>query len=93
MIPTEPQPPTTVGLSPKTADEVNYSVGSLLRQFTNVKESISRSQEWFASADLKIPPYSMTADQETLIKSAMTDLDTDLDAVDMTFIVRLTGLY
>jgi hypothetical protein len=92
-FPPEPTAPATVGLSPKTADEVNYSVGIMLRQFTDVQESVGHFREWLAAADLKVAPYNFAADQETLIKSAIADLDTALDGVDMTFINRLTGLW
>jgi hypothetical protein len=88
-----PAPPATVGLSPKTADEVNYSTGIMLRAFTDNKEAVGHFREWLAAADLKVPPYSFSVEQETLIKSAIADLDTALDAVDMTFINRLTGLW
>jgi hypothetical protein len=90
---TTPAPPSTVGLSPKTADEVNYSVGVMLRAFTDNKEAIGHFKEWLAAADLKIPPYSFADEQETLIKSAIADLDTAMDQIDMTFINRLTGLW
>lgn len=83
----------TPGLSPKTADEVNLQVGSILRQFVDVQESIGHFQDWLLSADLKIAPYLMTAEDETLIKSAIGSLDTTLDTVDMTFIDRLTGMW
>jgi len=82
-----------VGLSPRTADEVNNQVGMILRQFTDNKESIGHFHEWLASSDLKAEPYLMTPEEETLIKSAIADLDTTLDGVDTTFIDRLTGLF
>lgn len=82
-----------VGLSPKTADEVNNQVGYILRQFTDNKESINHFHEWLAAADLKVEPYLMTPEDETLIKSSIADLDATLDGVNMTFISRLTGLW
>jgi hypothetical protein len=82
-----------VGLSPNSAYEVNSTVGQLLRTFTDLKESIGHNHEWLVTADLKIDPYNMSAEEETLIKSAIGDLDTTLDGIDMTFINRLTGLF
>lgn len=82
-----------VGLAPRDANEVNTQVGVILRQFTDNKESVGHFREWLATCDLKVPPYSMSADDETLIKSAIGDLDTTLDGQDMTFINRLTGLW
>jgi hypothetical protein len=82
-----------IGLSPRTADEVNNQVGVILRQWTDNKESIGHFHEWLASADLKVPPYDFTIEDETLIKSAIADLDATLDGVDTTFIDRLTGLW
>jgi len=81
-----------VGLSPKNADEVNLNVGMILRNFTDVRAKVHAQQGWLAAEDLKVDPYNMTADDETLIKSAMSALDADLTAVDMTFINRLIGL-
>jgi len=84
---------TEPGLSPNSASDVNVQVGSLMRQFTAVKEAVDRQHNWLETADLKLAPYNMEADDETLIKSAVADLDAALDAVNMTFINRLTGLY
>ena len=35
----------------------------------------------------------MTEEDETLIKSAVNGLNTDLQAIDMTFISRLVGMW
>ena len=81
-----------VGLSPTNADQVNLNVGQLMRDFATTRALVHQQQAWLAAQDLKAPPYSMTSDDETLIKSAVSVLDTDLQAVDMTFISRLIGL-
>jgi hypothetical protein len=86
-------PPVTVGLAPINADEVNRTIGQHLRTFTDLAEVIAHDHDWLLSADLKLDPYGMSADQETLIKSAIADLDSKLSTVDMTFISRLTGLF
>lgn len=83
----------TVGLSPKSADEVNNLIGTHMRQFVDVQNAIGGDNDWLAAADLKLEPYLMSAEDETLIKSAIADLDTALVAVNMTFINRLVGLY
>jgi hypothetical protein len=81
------------GLNPQNADEVNSSVGMILRQFTDIKESINHYQNWLAATDLKAAPYYIPEDQEAIIKSAVGGLDISLDAVDMSFINQLTGLW
>lgn len=81
------------GMNPQSASEVNSSVGMVLRQFVMAKDAVNRSAASLAPLDLKAPPYSMTEADETLIKSAMNDLDATLDGVDMTFISRLIGIY
>lgn len=86
-------PPDTVGAAPRNADEVNGLVGQHLRNFITTKNTINQDRDFLAATDLKVPPYSFTADQETLIKTAVLELDTALDGVDMTFITRLIGLY
>jgi hypothetical protein len=92
-LPSSGQPPATVGLAPAGAYEVNSQVGLHLRDFTTIKERIHHDQEFLVATDLKVAPYFFDPDQETLIKSAISGLDSDLQAIDMTFIDRLTGLF
>lgn len=87
-----PPPPATVGTAPASALEVNLLVGQHLRQFAASKIVINQDHDWLAATDLKGPPYYFDTDQETLIKSALADLDQALDAIDMTFISRLIGM-
>lgn len=86
-------PPLAIGSQPRNADELSQLVGSHLRAFLNVKNSINQDRDFLQASDLKVPPYNYTADQETLTKTAILELDTALDSVDMTFISRLIGLY
>ena len=92
-VPPEPTTPATVGMAPANSYEVNNLVGSHLRKFIDIKNTINQDRDFLAATDLKEAPYWFTADQETLIKSAILQLDGSLDEVDMTFIVRLVGLY
>ena len=85
-------PPATVGTQPETAYAVNQMVGQHLRQFLGVKNTINQDRDWLQAATLTDAPYFFTSDQETLIKTAILELDTALDAVDMTFITRVIGL-
>lgn len=91
-LPEEPKPPETVGTAPRTANEVNALVGLHLKDFLRIKAVINQDHDWFLPTDLKVAPYYFTAEQETLIKSAVADLDTALDAINMTFISRLVGM-
>lgn len=81
------------GLTPKSADEINNNVGVILRRFVDDKESVGHMKENLAGLDLKAEPYLMSAEDETLIKSAINDLDTALDAINMTFINALVGVW
>jgi len=81
------------GLTPKNADEVNNNVGVILRRFVDDRESVNHLQANLSPLDLKAEPYLMSAEDETLIKSAVNGLDEALDAVDMTFISRLVGMW
>jgi hypothetical protein len=92
MTETPPPPPAVVGSAPASATEVNLLVGQHLRQFAAAKVVVNQDHDWLAATDLKAAPYFFAADQETLIKSALADLDTALDAIDMTFISRLIGM-
>lgn len=89
---TQPAPPPTIGSNPRSAEEVNGLVGLHLKQFVVAKAVINQDQDFFAATDLKVAPYFFSADQETQIKTAFSQLDTALDAVDMTFINRLIGM-
>ena len=87
-----PGPPATVGTQPRNADEINALVGLHLRDFATIKTRINQDHEFMLVTDLKAEPYLFSQEQETLIKSAIGDLDTALDGVDMTFISRLIGM-
>ena len=87
-----PGPPDTVGSQPRNAEEVNNLTGQHLRDFMRVKTIINQDHDFLAATALQDPPYYFTADQETLIKSALADLDAALDAINTTFISRLIGM-
>ncbi len=90
--PLEPSAPATVGTQPKNADEVNGLIGLHLRSFVASKIQIGQDHDFFGSTDLTAAPYHFSEDQQTLLKSAIADLDTALDAIDMTFISRIIGM-
>lgn len=92
-LPENPPPPATVGTQPETSFAVNQLIGTHLRSFVSIKNSINQDHDFLAGYDLKAAPYYFTAEQETLMKSAIADLDTVLDGIDMTFISQLVGLY
>jgi hypothetical protein len=81
------------GSYPRTADEVNNLIGGTLKTFISVKEALVRHQDWLAqgSTDLKVAPYSMTASDETNLKTAVAGLNTALAAIDLTFVKRCVG--
>jgi hypothetical protein len=81
------------GMNPTTGDEVNYSVGMLLREFVVLKEKVGHYQAWLAGVVLTEPPYNIDPTLEATLKTAVTGLDTSLDGVDMTFISRLVGIW
>jgi len=85
-------PPATVGSQPADALSVNLMVGQHLRQFLANKNAIDQDTDFLQATDLKVAPYYFTADQETLLKSAVFTLHTSFDAIDMTFISRVIGL-
>lgn len=91
--PVEPTPPATIGTNPRSADEVNALVGTHLRGFLASKATINQDQNFLLATDLKVAPYYFTADQETDIKTAVSQLDEALDAVDLTFISRIVGMF
>jgi len=87
-----PSPPATVGLAPTSAFEVNQQIGLHLKNFNDVKNAINQDRGWLASVDLKVEPYFFSSDQETLLKTAVLQLDDALDGIDMQWINRLLGL-
>jgi hypothetical protein len=92
-LPTTPPPPDTIGSQPKNAAQVNDTVGLHLRQFLAAKIAINQDQDYFAATDLKAAPYYFTPAQETDLKTAISQLDSALDAIDLTFINRIVGMY
>jgi predicted RNA methylase len=82
-----------VGMNPKSADEVNFSVGQVLRQFVAAKDAVNRSQQSLTTLVLTDPPFGMTPGDDATLKTAMNELDTALDAIDMTWINRIIGIY
>jgi len=88
-----PAPPATIGSQPRSAEEVNGLVGTHLRGFVASRGTIHQDQDYFAATDLKGPPYYFSAAQETDLKTAISQLDAALQAVDMTFINRIVGMW
>jgi hypothetical protein len=91
--PETPPPPATIGTQPESAFAVNQLVGQHLRSFVTIKNSINQDHDWLITVDLKAAPWYFTQEQESSIKSGIADLDASLDAVDMTTISRLIGLF
>lgn len=81
------------GVNPLSAADVNNVVGGVCRQFVLFQAELARMQTWMAANNLQSAPYSMTSGDEANIKSAISGLNTALQAIDRTFIDRLTGLY
>jgi hypothetical protein len=81
------------GLTPSTALELNNTVGTILRRFVDDRESVLHLDANLDPLDLTAEPYLMSEEDQTLIKSAVGDLNTALQAVDMTFISRLVGMW
>ena len=90
--PEPPPPPAVVGTQPTDANTLNLLVGTHLRTFMQSRATINQDASFLAATDLKAFPYGYSADQETLIKSAIADLDTTLDGIDLTFISRIVGM-
>ena len=87
----------TAGFAPQSAADVNAQIGSLLRQFSNLRDQVFRYQRVCAAIDMKILPGWAAGqagiDDEANIKSAISTLNTDLQAFSMTFSDRLTGFF
>jgi hypothetical protein len=87
-----PSPPATIGTAPETAFAVNQIIGQHLRAFSQSRIVTTQDNNWLGVTDLKAAPYYFTDEQEATLKSAVADLDTALQAIDMTFISRIIGL-
>jgi len=81
------------GLTPENAGMINSNVGNILRQFVNVQESVHHTAANLAPLDLTKDPYLMSTGDAATIQSAIANLDAALQAVDMTFINRLIGMW
>ena len=80
-----------VAVGPANSDDLKV-VQMLSQAFAQSKGVVNQDHEWLNVTDLKGPPYYFDAAQEATLKSAVADLDTALDAIDMTFISRIIGL-
>jgi len=85
-------PPATIGTAPETAFAVNQIIGQHLRAFSQSRVATTQDNNWLSVTDLKAEPYYFTDEQEATLKSAVADLNTALQAIDMTFISRIIGL-
>ena len=83
---------TTPGLAPGNAYDVNASVGLHLRQFVDIKETVGHDYDSLLGTDLKVEALQHDPGRRTLIKSAVNGLHQP-EAIDMTFINRLTGMW
>jgi len=92
-IPPAPQPPATIGTQPQSAAEVNALTGMHLKGCLASKATINQDASFFGATDLKTAPYYFSAEQETDLKTAIIQLDQALDAVDLTFINRIVGMF
>ena len=88
-----PSPPAKVGTNPRNADEVNALVGTHLKAFLACRGTIEQDENFMLATDLTAAPYYFTDDQQTEIKSAIGALNTSLQAVDLTFISRIVGMF
>ena len=90
--PETPPPPATIGTQPESAFAVNQLIGTHLKTFLASKSTIKQDHEFLSVTDLKEAPYFFSAAQEATLKSAVADLDTTLDGIDLTFISQIVGL-
>ena len=81
------------GLTPKSADEVNTFVGSHLRNLITIIETINHDADSLAPLDLTKDPYLMSPGDAANVQTAIAGANTYLQAMDMTFINRLVGLF
>ena len=79
-----------IGSAPINANDYNQKLGFLLKQFLTIKAQVNQWQAWQAGVNLS-DRYGFTAGDAALAASAISGLDTDLDAIDLTFINQLAG--
>lgn len=84
------------GANPTSAADINVQVGAIMRQFVALQQQAARFQRFMSVTDLSAAPYSMgsaAGSDGAIVKSAVNDLNTGLQAVSMTFINQTTGLF
>lgn len=59
----------------QTANDVHAMAGGIARDINVVMVRLAEFQRFLLATDLKLDPYFLSADDEGLVKSAMTDLD------------------
>ena len=81
------------GAVPENAGQVNAATGGLLRRCISLRDEVKRYNDFMLATNLQSAPYSMNAQDEANIKSAVDDWNDALQAINLTFTNRLTGLF
>lgn len=79
--------------TPLTVGDVQNAVIPVLRNCILLKDQIKRAKDWLDHEDMTQPPVSMSPDYQAEINAAVSDLNTALQAVDLSRVVKVTGLF
>lgn len=79
--------------SPGSVSDVQNSLIPALRSFILIKDQIARAKNWLDHEDLTQAPISMDPDYQAQLSAAIGDLNTALQAVDLSRVVKVTGLF
>jgi hypothetical protein len=81
----------TIGTNAQTNNDINLAVGGTCRQFLLFKAQVARLQATLAGLTLTTAPFTFSANDEAVLKSAINGLNTALVAIDVTFINECAG--
>lgn len=82
------------GAAPETAAQVNSQIGGHMRTFVLLRDAMNRSDNWLDGVNLQNAPYNMSAGDEAVIKSAVSQLDAVFEGLSAElngWITQLTG--
>ncbi len=80
-----------VGTNPANNNDINLAVGGLCRQFLIFRDSVAACQGTLAGIVLTTAPFTFDANSAAILNSAMSGLNTALQAIDVTFVKEAAG--
>jgi hypothetical protein len=81
------------GLAPADGGQLEALIGSLARQVVLMAAQVNRYSEYAAATDFTAAPLSVSSQDQAVLKSAISAMQTAFSGMDQTFLIEVAGLY